>query len=446
MQKFQRNYKIVFEIGERGTGKLTEYYAQEIIEVKYPFTLHFKVSAGINFGNVASASFQIYNLSPEVRAKLWKDNFNQKKYITVWFYAGYGDNMPLIFHGDILECYSYRQGGDVDYITDIKSDDGGYLFQYGISNATFIEGTKFENLLKSLLLDTPQYKAGYITADIPPIKKDKTFIGQTLDLLGREYGGYQIFIDKGELNVLDKDDVVPGDILVITAESGLLGSPRRAEQFLQLETIFEPQIKLAQAIELISDSLPFVNNIYKVVGYTHSGTISPVESGKVVTEIQLYMGLNPFNELKKATVEENKQETSGQWSKPIKGGRITSQFGYRKAPKAGASTGHKGIDIGVPYDTPVYAPENGTVTGAYINGGFGKFIALNHGKDKDGNLLISWYGHLNKWLVSSGQKVSKGQQIGLVGSTGISTGPHLHFQVMKNGSPVNPIEYIGAWG
>ena len=89
----------------------------------------------------------------------------------------------------------------------------------------------------------------------------------------------------------------------------------------------------------------------------------------------------------------------------------------------------------------VYAPENGTVTGAYINGGFGRFISVNHGKDTDGNLLVSWYGHLNKWLVSPGQKVSKGQQIGLVGSTGVSTGPHLHFAVRENGQYVNTLKY-----
>lgn len=277
---------------------------------------------------------------------------------------------------------------------------------------------------------------------------NKTFIGQTLDLLGREYGQYDIYIDKGELNVLDKNEVVPGDILVINSKSGLLGSPKRAQQYLEFDMLFEPRLKLAQAIELQSSSIVWFNQLYKVYGIEHKGVISPVECGKVTTKVTLFLGDDPFEQVREYSQMEsnNNQVTSGQWSKPIKGGRITSQFGYRKAPKAGASTGHKGIDIGVPYNTPVYAPENGTVTGAYINGGFGRFISVNHGKDKDGNLLVSWYGHLNKWLVSPGQKVSKGQQIGLVGSTGVSTGPHLHFQVMKNGSPVNPIEYIGAWG
>lgn len=453
MQKFQRNYKIIFEIGERSTGQLKDYIPYETIEVSYPHTLHLNVTCGINFSNIARGTFQLYNLSKQVQAKLWKDNFNQKKYITMWLYAGYGDTMPLIFKGDILECYSYRESGAVDYITEIKSDDGSYLIQYGIANSTVQKGTTFENLLQSLLMDIEQYKVGYVTPDIPPLQTNKTFIGQTLDILGKEYGGYQIIVDKGELHVLDKDDVVPGDTLVITAESGLLGSPRRAEQYLQVETIFEPSVKIAQAIELISDSLPFVNNIYKVIGVTHNGVISPVECGKLTTSLQLYLGLTPFNELKKATVKDTENlQASGNWQKPVNGGFISSYFGYRKAPTAGASTEHKGIDIGIQLNSPVYAASDGIISYAGYMNGFGYFVSINHGKDSDGNTLVSWYGHLNKWLVTPGQKVTKGQQIALSGGAagdyraGTSTGAHLHFQINKNGKAVNPFEYIGAWG
>lgn len=444
MQKFQRNYRIVFEIGERGSAQLTDYYAQEIIEVAYPFTIEFNISSGINFSNITTGTFKLYNLSPEVRARLWKDNFNQKKYVTMWVYAGYSENMPLIFKGDILECYSYRQSGDTNYITQIKSDDGSYLFQYGIANKTFNKGTEFDNLLNTLLAEIPQYKVGYITPSIKPLKCNQTFIGQTMDLLGKEYGGYQIFIDKSELNILDTNDVVPGDILVLTAESGLLGSPRRENLYLEVDVIFEPRIKIGQAIELISDSLPFVNNIYKVVGLTHNCTISPIDCGKAITTVQLYMGTEPFNQLEKAIMEET-TTSDGQWMKPVKGGRITSQFGLRARPLPGGSTDHQGIDIGVAYNTPVYAAANGTVLSAKVNGGYGNFVSINHGRDSAGNMLESWYGHLNKWLVSPGQKVVKGQQIALVGSTGISSGPHLHFQINKNGKAVNPIQYIGAF-
>lgn len=443
MLKWQRNYKIVFEIGER--RNLTEYIPQESITIAYPHTLRLQVSSGINFSNLCSGNFQLLNLSSDIQAKLWKDNFNATKYVRIRLYAGYKSEMPLIYMGDILECYSYREEGGVDWITEIKSDDGSFLMQYGIANTGFIEGTKFNNMLEALLADTPT-SLGYVTAKIPPLRKDRTFIGQTLDILGREYGGYEIFIDKGELNILDERDVVPSDIQVITAESGLLGSPRRSEQYLNCTMLFEPGIKLAQAVKVISDSIPWVNNIYKVVGITHQGVISPVEGGKLTTTLQLYLGNFAFEELKKATSDYGGTASEGMWDKPVRG-RITSNFGKRAQPIKGASTNHKGIDIGADYNTPIIAPANGVVSVSHGNnpGGYGTFIIIDNGMI-DGKKVTSWYGHLNKSVVTNGQKVYKGQTvIGYVGSTGNSTGPHLHFEVRENNKPVNPLNYTGKW-
>lgn len=442
MLKFQRNYKIKFEIGRR--DNLRNYIPEEEVTVSYPTTLHMNVTHGINMSNISRGKFQLYNLSEQIQAKLWKDLYNLTKYITMEVYAGYGDNMSLIFRGDVNTCYSYRESGGVDFITDIQSDDGTYLFQYGICNHTFTKGTKFENLLRTLLEEVPLYKLGYITANIPPIKRDKTFIGQTMDLLGREYGEYQIFVDKGELNILGSNEVVPGIIPVLTAESGLLGSPRRGEQYLSCEMIFEPQLKIGQAIELISDSLSNVNNLYKVVGLTHSGTISPVESGTLITQVQLYMGYAPFEELKKSAPSIfSGQATTGIWSKPVQG-QVSSYFGSRIQPTKGASHNHKGIDIATPLDTPVYAPANGKVTIAGWVNGYGNCIYMDNGTINN-KLVTSRYGHLNRFAVNTNQSVSKGQLIGYVGSTGISTGPHLHFEIRENGQAVNPTKYIGNY-
>lgn len=444
MLKWQRNYKIVFEIGER--KNLTEYIPQETITVTYPHTLRLNISNGINFSEVSKGSFQILNLSQDIQAKLWKDSFNVSKYITMWVYAGYRNEMPLIYMGDVLECYSYREEGAVDWITEIKTSDGTYLTQYGFANTGFVAGTKFNNLLEALLADHPTYKLGYITAKIPPLKRDRTFIGQTLDILGREYGGYEIFIDKGELNILDEHDVVPSDIQVITAESGLLGSPRRSEQYLNCTMLFEPGIKLAQAVKLVSDSIPWVNNIYKVVGVSHQGVISPVESGKLTTTLQLYLGTAAFEELKKATSSYGGTATTGIWDKPVKG-KISSAFGPRKRPIPGASTFHKGIDIAAPYNTPIIAPANGKVSVAHgwNGGGYGNFIIINNGVI-NGKEVTSLYGHLKKSIVTNGQQVYKGQTvIGYVGSTGNSDGSHLHFEIKENGKAVKPQNYTGEW-
>ena len=437
MLKLQRNYKIVFEIGTR--KNFNQYIPEEEVTVAYPTTLQFSVTHSINFSNVSRGSFQLYNLSPAIRSKLWKDLYNQTKYITMYLYAGYQDTMPLIFRGDIGQCYSYRESGSVDFITEIQSGDGTYLLQYGIANCTLTEGTEFENLLKVLLENTPQYKPGYLTKEIPPLPRNTTFLGQTMDILGSAYGDYQIFIDKGELNVLGKNDVIPGDIQVITAESGLLGSPRRAEQYLNCSLIFEPQLKIGQAIELISDSLPFVNNIYKVIGLSHNGVISPVTSGSVITDVQLYMGETFFNELKKATeTVYTGTTTEGIWIKPVQG-RISGSFHEQRATHL-----HAGIDIAAPYNTPVYAPANGTIEIAGTIGDYGKCIYMNNGKINSVE-VTSRYGHLNQFLVHNSQKVYQGDLIGYVGSTGYSNGPHLHFEVRENGVEVNPLKYIGAY-
>ncbi|HEX3078331.1 MAG TPA: M23 family metallopeptidase, partial [Lachnospiraceae bacterium] len=116
---------------------------------------------------------------------------------------------------------------------------------------------------------------------------------------------------------------------------------------------------------------------------------------------------------------------------------ITSSFGYRNSPTAGASSYHQGIDIGAPSGTSIVAAGTGTVVTASYSGAAGNFIMISHG-----NGVFTVYMHCSQLLVSVGDSVSKGQKIGLVGSTGISTGPHLHFGVSVNGSYVNPLNYV----
>ena len=121
---------------------------------------------------------------------------------------------------------------------------------------------------------------------------------------------------------------------------------------------------------------------------------------------------------------------------PAVGHGISSPFGYRIHPITGQYKLHTGVDINVGYGTPVYAADGGTVILAGWNGGYGNCIVINHG-----NGLTTLYGHLSSINVSVGQSVGRGQTIGLVGSTGNSTGPHLHWEVAVNGQRVNPLNY-----
>jgi murein DD-endopeptidase MepM/ murein hydrolase activator NlpD len=118
-------------------------------------------------------------------------------------------------------------------------------------------------------------------------------------------------------------------------------------------------------------------------------------------------------------------------------GRISSGFGKRSSPTAGASTDHKGLDIAVSSGTPIVAAASGTVVTSTYSSSAGNFIMISHGKR-----LYTVYMHCSRRVVSAGDKVNKGEVIGYVGSTGISTGSHLHFGVSKNGSYVNPLNYV----
>jgi len=118
------------------------------------------------------------------------------------------------------------------------------------------------------------------------------------------------------------------------------------------------------------------------------------------------------------------------FSRPVKG-IVTSRFGARWG-----ST-HTGTDIGAPTGTPIYAAASGTVIFSGWKGTLGKFIVVNHG-----NGIQTYYAHCSTLLVSKGDTVSAGQQIAKVGSTGRSTGPHLHFEIRLNGSALNPQSYI----
>ncbi len=118
--------------------------------------------------------------------------------------------------------------------------------------------------------------------------------------------------------------------------------------------------------------------------------------------------------------------------------RVTSDYGARLSPTAGASSDHKGIDIGADYGAAIVAAADGTVTYAGYNSGMGNYVMISHGSG-----LYTVYGHCCALMVQTGDTVSAGQTIAQVGSTGISTGNHLHFGVSKDGSYVSPWNYLG---
>jgi murein DD-endopeptidase MepM/ murein hydrolase activator NlpD len=130
----------------------------------------------------------------------------------------------------------------------------------------------------------------------------------------------------------------------------------------------------------------------------------------------------------------------GRLGRPLSG-RLTSPFGTRFDPYYHVWQLHAGVDLAAPIGTPILAAADGRVSRAGWYGGYGNSTCIDHGR-ADGQRLSTCYGHQSKLLVSPGQRVRAGQVIGLVGSTGASTGPHLHFEVRLGGRPVDPLPWI----
>jgi len=130
---------------------------------------------------------------------------------------------------------------------------------------------------------------------------------------------------------------------------------------------------------------------------------------------------------------------SGSFMWPVDARTITSPFGWRVHPIFNTEKYHSGVDVGAYAGSPIYAADSGTVQTATYSSSYGNYVVINHG-----NGYTTLYAHQNSMAVSAGQTVTKGQVIGYVGSTGWSTGPHLHFEITKNGSRVDPQSFFSG--
>lgn len=124
---------------------------------------------------------------------------------------------------------------------------------------------------------------------------------------------------------------------------------------------------------------------------------------------------------------------------PLEGMRLSSSYGMRNHPVIGGRRAHNGVDLAAPTGTPIYATADGTVSKAEWFSSYGLYAALEHGSE-----IQTRYAHMSRLNVSAGQQVRKGDIIGFVGSTGRSTGPHLHYEVRIAGQSVNPMPYMQA--
>lgn len=175
-----------------------------------------------------------------------------------------------------------------------------------------------------------------------------------------------------------------------------------------------------------------VAEVTRVNGKEVKRVIQSTKKTKNPVDAVYYSGTKPIPE-KKGT---------GTFIWPIKNATkkmLTSRFGSRNTGIIGASTYHEGMDIGVPTGTKIYACDGGVVTFAGWRSGYGYVVIIDHG-----GLFETRYGHCSKILVKEGEKVFQGQNIALVGNTGVSSGPHCHLEIRYNGTAKNPIDYLPA--
>ena len=244
-----------------------------------------------------------------------------------------------------------------------------------------------------------------------------------------------------EINAADRRRIEQMRIAadIVTATQMNLANEKSALEVVRTE--------LAQDEEVLAEkSLQYYDLLYELEQKAEEFEILMAESEILQEELMMEIAAKE-KDLKEAKHDEylaklalqgDNPPSNASWVTPVSGFRLTSAFGMRKHPVLKVTRMHNGVDMACAQGTPIYATRAGKVTRtSYQAGGAGNYVSINH---LDG--FSSVYMHMTHYVVSEGQTVSQGQLIGYVGSTGISTGPHLHFGISYAGTYVNPLAYI----
>jgi murein DD-endopeptidase MepM/ murein hydrolase activator NlpD len=212
-------------------------------------------------------------------------------------------------------------------------------------------------------------------------------------------------------------------------------------QLVRLDALGERLVDLAglEQGEFNFEDIPAVGG--PAAGY---GESSSVGARDLLSELDRLTQMLQDRELQLDLLEDlimsrNLQEVTQPSGRPVTNGWISSRYGNRTDPFSGKKAFHKGIDFAGKAGAQVVAVAAGVVSAAESHSGYGKLVEINHGGG-----LVTRYGHCKEILVEVGDTVSQGQVIASMGSTGRSTGPHVHFEVIRNGNSVNPAKYVTA--
>lgn len=287
--------------------RLTVIVDGEAKVVGYPLTCEFNISRNTS-AQANSATFNIYNLAPSTRNSehFFEDRlYNKNKIKFIKFEAGYEGKFTLLFKGQIMEAYSKSQG--VDIITSIQANDWGTYGDY--LAVTFEEGTNKKDAFVQMANQAKNLTLGEVGTIEGTFKTPTTFVGTPMDCLNQLTGG-NTFIDNSEIKYLPSNECIEENVYIITSQSGLLGTPERKGQGLSVTTIFNPNIKVGQLVEIRSSTQQKYNDTYKVMGLSHQGVISGALGGQRTTTFDLF--------IKDSLPTENNAVTGETGKQPIK--------------------------------------------------------------------------------------------------------------------------------
>ena len=290
MDKSRRNYQLLIEAGSRTFEEVNAGVpATLMLQIPADQSNLFSIDFDVNRNALSSAntsSIKIYNLAETTRNQIYKDQYQLDVYKGIELKAGYGDNIPTIFKGNINQAYSVREG--VNFITSTECYDGGFAFLNGNTSTSFPAGTPQNVILEAILRDLPGVNRGAVGIFPKVTTRGNSISGNTADLI-QTLSGAAMFVDLEKVYVLGDDECIIGSLLVIDSTIGLLGTPRREKTIINFDMIFEPRLLIGQAVLLLSTTSNY-SGLYKVISLHHRGMISDTVCGTAITSVGLWAG------------------------------------------------------------------------------------------------------------------------------------------------------------
>lgn len=308
--KYQRYYELYYCFDVKNNRWL---------RITLPISIDFEISRN-NLSSTNTCKFTLYNLSKNTRDLMFRDAldigkpYNPKEtgfieigkeeesikekvgedklrnYVELW--AGYksSETKYLVFSGCVLSAYSYKQG--VDYVTEINGYSVNLKDPLTYIRYTAKAGSTYSSVINTIARQLTGVSEVFIDEEYANqyITKDTIFMGTAEDILIKQFG-FKPYIDNNCLNILSDRSIVNGEVITITADKGLLESPRRTQNGVKIRMIFEPSLRVGQVVSLQAGMEQTYNDTqFAISGFRHSGSISTVRDSQTVSEVELIRG------------------------------------------------------------------------------------------------------------------------------------------------------------